>query len=108
MQIIMNQKEDELYVLENITSLYIGSDGCTIKAAAGNTRGGIIGRYDSYEEAKTAFVMLCEKIEKGLVVIKPPGAEETRERIKAQPKLYTEILREKRLKGMEVHEGEKY
>ena len=99
MQIIMNQKEDELYVLENITSLYIGSDGCTIKAAAGNTRGGIIGRYDSYEEAKTAFVMLCEKIEKGLVVIKPPGAEETRERIKAQPKTIHRNIEGKKTKG---------
>lgn len=99
MQIIMNQKEDELYILENITSLYIGSDGCTIKAAAGNTRGGVIGRYDSHEEAKTAFGMLCEKIEKGLAVVKPPGTEEARERIKAQPKIIHRNIAGKKTKG---------
>ena len=62
--IIVNKEHNDAYNLSNITNFYIGSDGCSVKVSAGSTRGGIMGKYNSYEETKKAFEILFEKIQK--------------------------------------------
>lgn len=63
--IIVNKDRNDAYNMDHVTNIYIGADGCSIKASAGSaTRGGILGKYGSYELAGKAFQILMESIEK--------------------------------------------
>ena len=63
--IIVNKEHNDAYNTSHITNFYIGSDGCSVKVSAGSaTRGGILGKYNSYDDTKKAFEMLLEKIQK--------------------------------------------
>lgn len=75
--LIVSKDYSEAYNLAHITNFYIGSDGTTIKASAGTTRGGILGKYNSFEETKTALkIMLCEINKKDKEVIYMPNDNE--------------------------------
>ena len=83
---IVNKECNDTYNIEHITNIYIGSDGCTIKASAGTaTRGGILGKYDSCKETQTAFSMLIDGLEKNRPVFRMPKDEEVRGKIKITP-----------------------
>lgn len=63
--IIVNKERNDAYNVSHIINFYIGADGCSVKVSAGNTtRGGILGKYNSYDDTKKAFEMLLEKIQK--------------------------------------------
>lgn len=63
--ITVNKEHNDAYTTSHITNIYIGSDGCSVKVSAGSTtRGGILGKYNSYDDTKKAFEMLLEKIQK--------------------------------------------
>ena len=80
---IVNKQRDDTYNLQHIVNIYIGSDGCTIKASAGTaTRGGVLGRYNSYSETQKAFSMLTEGIGKGEMVFQMPDDEEVKKTFK--------------------------
>lgn len=100
MGMIVNRECNDMYNIDHVTNIYIGSDGCTIKAAAGaSTRGGILGKYNSYEESKTAFMIMSERIAKGMPLIKMPGDAEVKERIKSEPKDSYHHITGKKTKG---------
>ena len=82
---VVNKQCDDTYNTEHITNIYIGSDGCTIKASAGTTRGGILGKYGSFKEAQTAFQMLMDGIGKNSPVYRMPSDDEVGEKIKSAP-----------------------
>ena len=84
--IIVNKEHNDAYNLSNITNFYIGSDGCSVKVSAGSTRGGIMGKYNSYEETKKAFEILFEKIQKdNTPVIYMPNDNDVNTVIKSTP-----------------------
>ena len=84
--IIVNKECNDAYNLAHVTNIYIGAEGCTIKASAGAaTRGGILGKYGSYEETRTAFSLLIDAIAKDSSMYKMPSDAEVREKIKAAP-----------------------
>lgn len=60
---------------EYITKIYVGSDGCAIKADFQNGQGTQIGRYDTNKAAITAMTMVAEELkrlsEKGSAVFFP-------------------------------------
>lgn len=63
--IIVNKEHNEAYNTSHITNFYISSDGCSVKVSAGSTtRGGMLGKYNSYDDAKKAFEILFEKMQK--------------------------------------------
>ena len=63
--IIVNKDHSEAYNLTHIVNFYIGSDGTSIKVSAGGTtRGGILGKYNSYKDTQAAFEMMLETIER--------------------------------------------
>lgn len=98
--IVVNKERNDLYNMDHVTNIYIGSDGCTIKGSAGTaTRGGILGKYNSFQETQTAFLMLIDGIEKDRSVFKMPSDEEVREKNKtAQSDIYHQI-KGKKTKG---------
>lgn len=76
MKIIMSKNHDEIYNFEKITNIYIGSyanaDGYIVKAAAGSqTRGGVLGKYNTYDEARTALGMLFKQLDCTDIVTMP-------------------------------------
>lgn len=82
--IIVNKECNDAYNVAHVTNIYIGSDGCTIKASAGSaTRGGILGKYGTFEETKTAFLMLIDGIAKGSQVFRMPNDVDVRKKIKS-------------------------
>lgn len=63
MFIIANKDINDAYNIEHIVNIYIGSDGRSVKVAAGaTTRGGILGKYNSYDETRKALEILLERI----------------------------------------------
>lgn len=99
--IIVNKDHTEAYNISHITNMYIGSDGCSIKVAAGSaTRGGILGKYNSYEETKKAFGLLLESIaKKAAGVLYMPDDEEVNQRIKLEPHQTYRHVAGKKTKG---------
>lgn len=76
--IIVNKEHNDAYATSHITNIYIGSDGCSVKVSAGSTtRGGILGKYNSYDETRKAFEILLEKMNDGddYVIYMPSDAD---------------------------------
>lgn len=61
--IIVNKEHNDAYNVNHITNIYVSSDGYSIKAATdGATRGGILGKYNSYDESRKAFEIVMNKL----------------------------------------------
>lgn len=99
--IIVNKDRNDAYNANHITNMYIGSDGNSIKVSAGSTtRGGILGKYNSYEETKKAFEILLKNISKNDVgVLYMPQDNEVENEIKAGPKEAYHHVSGKKTKG---------
>lgn len=56
---IVNKDKTDVYNTKHIVNIYLDTGNSTIKVVAGNvTRGGILGKYKSQDEAEKAFGML--------------------------------------------------
>lgn len=76
---VASKNKREVYQSEQIINIYIGSDGKSIKTAAGPaTRGGVLGQYATCEEAEAAMEILLIKLNSNEKVIYMPSDEETR------------------------------
>lgn len=80
--IIVNKEHNDAYNVNHITNIYVSSDGCSIKAATdGATRGGILGKYNSYDESKKAFEIIMNKLSRnGAIVVYMPQDSEIKEK----------------------------
>lgn len=99
--IIVNKDHNDAYNISHVTNFYIGSDGCSIKVSAGSTtRGGILGKYNSYEETKTAFEILLDGVAKNeKEVLYMPTDTELSRKLKAQPQQAYHHIAGKKTKG---------
>lgn len=99
--IIVNKDHNDAYNINHITNFYIGSDGCSIKVSAGSTtRGGILGKYNSYEETRKAFEILLDGISKNdNEVFYVPSDEEVAGKLKTQPQQAYHHITGKKTKG---------
>ena len=68
---IVSKDKNSIINTQQTTSIYIGADGCTLKADFGNGKGCQIGRYNSEKECKTAIEILSERIGKSEVCFMP-------------------------------------
>ena len=95
--IIVNKDRDEAYCLNHIVNFYIASDANAIKAVAGNfTRGGILGKYNSYAETKKAYEIMLERISKcGTEILYMPSDDEVRSRMREGKDTYHHITGKK-------------
>lgn len=106
---IVSKQCNETYSTEHITSIYIGSDGCSIKVSAGAvTRGGILGKYGSFDETQTVFQMLVDGIAKNSPVYKMPSDEEVGEKSRRQRAINTTTPQAGKRKDTVGHEPEKH
>lgn len=99
--IIVNKDRNDAYNINHVTNFYIGADGSSIKASAGSaTRGGILGKYGSYEETQKAFEILLEGISKNdCEVFFMPNDKDVGEKMKLQPKQTYHHITGKKVKG---------
>lgn len=99
--IIVNKEHNEAYNLTHIVNIYIGSDGTSIKVSAGGTtRGGILGKYNSFKETQLALEIMLERIKKAdCEVLYMPSDEEVSGRIKSTPADVYHHITGKKTKG---------
>lgn len=99
--IIVNKDHNDAYNTSHVTNIYIGSDGCSVKVSAvSTTRGGILGKYNSYDDTRKAFEILMREINKAEnEVIYMPSDEGLTEKIKAMPKQPVHNITGKKTKG---------
>ena len=99
--IIVNKDKTDAYNISHIVNMYIGADGNSVKVCAGNaTRGGILGRYNSYEDAIKAFEILLEGISRNISdVLYMPSDSEVSDKIKIQPRELYHHISGKKTKG---------
>lgn len=99
--IIVNKNHNDAYNINHITNFYIGSDGCSIKVSAGSsTRGGILGKYNSYEETMKAFEILLDGISRNdTEILYMPNDGEVVGKLKAQPQQAYHHITGKKTKG---------
>lgn len=67
---IVSKDKKSIINLEQVTAMYIGSDGCSIKCDYKNN-GCQLGRYNSDKEAKKAIEIISESIGKVDVCVMP-------------------------------------
>lgn len=85
MVVIVNKDRNELFNLEHIGNVYIGSDRVSIKAVIGTTRGGNLGSYRTYEAAVKAMEVLVENIVRdGVKIIYMPSDEEIENKMRTK------------------------
>lgn len=99
--IIVNKERNEAFNIANITNIYIGADNGGLKAVTtGVTRCGNLGKYNTCEETKEAFLMLMEKLEKNNgTVVYMPQEEEVRLRMRNKPLPARHHITGKKTKG---------
>lgn len=68
---IVSKDKNSIINAQQTTSIYIGADGCTLKADFGNGKGCQIGRYNSEKECRTAIEILSENIGKSEIFLMP-------------------------------------
>lgn len=68
---IVSKDKNCIINTELITSIYIGADGCTIKADFGNGKGCQIGRYFSEKESQIAIETVASSMGKNEVCFMP-------------------------------------
>lgn len=67
---IVSKDKRSIINLEQVTAIYIGSDGCSIKCDYKNN-GCQLGRYNSDKEAKKAIEIIAERIGKADICTMP-------------------------------------
>ena len=99
--IIVSKDRTEAYNSERITNYYIGSDGTSIKVSAGGTtRGGILGKYESFEETKAAMEIMLSKISNsGNRVIYMPDDDYVRQKLRITENKACHHIAGKKTKG---------
>lgn len=99
--IVVNKDHNDAYNINHVTNFYIGSDGCSIKVTAGNTtRGGILGKYGSYEETRVAFEILMDGVAKNEnEVLYMPTDAEVSIKLKSRPQKAYHHIAGKKTKG---------
>lgn len=60
--LIVSKKSDSIVNLDQVTSVYIGADGYTIKVDFQNGRGCQLGKYDTGKAAGYAMAMMVKTI----------------------------------------------
>lgn len=73
--IIVSKNKDIMVNTDHVKSIFIGADGCSLKANFGNTDGCQIARYSSPDESRIAFEMIYEAIGKKEVFVMPEDYE---------------------------------
>lgn len=68
---IVSKDKKSIINTEQITSIYVGADGCTLKADFENGKGCQIGRYMSEKECQIAIEIIAENIGKSDVCFMP-------------------------------------
>lgn len=68
---IVSKDKKSIVNAQQITSIYIGADGCTLKADFGNGKGCQIGRYNSEKQLQVAIDILANSIGKSEVCFIP-------------------------------------
>lgn len=68
---IVSKDKKAIINLEQVASMYIGSDGCSIKADYRSGSGCQLGRYNTDKEARKAMEMVAECIGKTEVCFMP-------------------------------------
>ena len=88
--LIVNKDGTDVYNIDHVVNIYIGSDGTSIKVSAGTTtRGGILGKYRSYEETKEALKILLTNISIGeKKIVYMPQDETVSEKTKIKEKYH--------------------
>ena len=88
--IIVNKERNDAYNISHIVNIYMASDVNTIKAVAGtSTRGGILGKYKTFESARKAFEILMKRIEvSSREIVYMPTDDEVEREVKAGNKLH--------------------
>lgn len=101
--IIVNKNRTEAYNTEQITNYYIGSDDTSIKVSAGAaTRGGILGKYDTFEETKAAMGIMLSKIgmsNNSTGVIYMPDDDDVRKQLRITENKASHHIAGKKTKG---------
>jgi len=69
---IVAKDKKSIINMEQTTSIYIGSDGCTIKADFKNGKGCQIARYDTETHSKIALEMIADSINKTKEIVTMP------------------------------------
>ena len=60
---VISKDGNSIVNMDHVTSIYIGADGCTVKADFANGKGYQLGRYDSMQECLIAVEIVAEKLE---------------------------------------------
>lgn len=62
--IIVSKDRESIINMEQVTSIHIGADGCTLKVDFVNGKGCQIGRYGSEKECQVVIAAIAKNIEK--------------------------------------------
>ena len=68
---LVSKDKKAIVNMSQITSIYIGADGCTLKADFENGKGCQIGRYKSEKESQTAIQIISESVGKNEMFFMP-------------------------------------
>lgn len=68
---IVSKDKKSIINTEQVTSMYVGADGCTIKVDFGNGKGCQIGRYNSEKECQIAIKIIAGNFGKADVCFMP-------------------------------------
>lgn len=68
---IVSKDKKSIVNTELITSIYVGADGCTIKADFGNGKGCQIARYNSEKASQTAIEIISNNFGKAEICFMP-------------------------------------
>lgn len=91
---IVSKDKKAIINLEQISTMYIGSDGCSIKADYISGNGCQLGRYNSDREAKKAMELVANIIGKSEVYFMPDN-DTVREKINSEEQKYHHIAGKK-------------
>lgn len=85
---VVSKEGDRLVNMQHVMSLFIASDGCTIKAAYENGSVSQIGEY-VYPSSKDVMKLIANAIKSGAEVFVMPSNETLKKRIAADTKAET-------------------
>lgn len=74
---IVSKDKKSIINTEQATSMYVGADGCTIKADFGNGKGCQIGRYNSEKECQIVIGIIAENFGKADACFMPENSTVT-------------------------------
>ena len=68
---IVSKDRKSIINFEQVTAMYIGSDGCSVKVDYSRGSGSQLGRYESDKEARKAIEVIADSIDKTKVCYMP-------------------------------------